>query len=173
MLIPELSTDRLLLRPYHQQDLKHFLPMLADREVIRYLLRTDPWPRESVEKWLNSCQPGWDDHGYGFWILEHKADRRPIGWGGLNWLPDTKETEVLYALDRPYWGQGLATEATRFSVAYGFETVGLEEIVGLVMPENTASARVLEKAGLRFTGLAEYFGFELRRYAARNPAIRS
>ena len=165
MIIPQFETPKLILREYKSPDLEFFLPMLADREVIRYLLLTNPWPRESVEKWLNSCQRGWDHKGYGFWILEHKADGRPIGWGGLNWLPDTEETEVLYALDKPYWGQGLATEVARFSVNYGFEVVGLEEIIGLVVPENTASARVLEKAGLLPTGRAQYFGFELMRYA--------
>ena len=169
MRIPKLETDRLFLREYLESDLAFFLPMLADREVIRYLLRTDPWPQEVVEKWLGSCQRGWEEKGYGFWILEHKKDKKPIGWGGLNWLPETKETEVLYALDKPYWGQGLATEAARFSVNYGFETVGLEEIIGLVVPENTASARVLEKAGLNPTGKAQYFGFELLRYKVSTP----
>ncbi len=164
MMIPLFKTPHLILREYQSPDLDFFLPMLADRDVIRYLLATDPWPSEKVEKWLNSCQQGWDEHGYGFWILEHKIDGRPIGWGGLNWLPETEETEVLYALDKPYWGQGLATEAARFSVNYGFNTVGLQEIIGLVVPENVASARVLEKSGLHFTGRAQYFGCELLRY---------
>ena len=103
MSIPKFETEKLILREYQSPDLEYFLPMLADREVIRYLIHTDPWPREKVEKWLNSCQRGWDENGYSFWILEHKGDGRPIGWGGLNWLPETEETEVLYALDRPYW----------------------------------------------------------------------
>lgn len=165
MLIPKFETARLILREYQSTDLDYFLSMLGDREVIRYLLRTDPWPRESVEKWLNSSQTGWDEKGYSFWILEHKDNNRPIGWGGLNWLPDSEETEVLYALDRPFWGQGLATEVARFSVKYGFEVIGLEEIVGLVVPENIASARVLEKAGLDLIGPAEYWGFELLKYS--------
>jgi ribosomal-protein-alanine N-acetyltransferase len=163
-MIPEQDTERLLLRGYYGDDLEYFLPMLADREVIRYLIHTEPWPSERVEKWLNSCQAHWEEHGYGFWILEHKADQRPIGWGGLNWLPDTEEIEVLYALDRPYWGQGLASEAAQFSVQYGFEVIGPKEIIGVVVPGNIASARVLEKSGLVFTGMAEYFGYQLRRY---------
>ena len=168
MKIPEFETKRLFLREYLESDLEYFLSMLGNREVIRYLIATDPWPQEKVEKWLNSCQRGWDEHSHGFWILEHKEDCRPIGWGGLNWLPETEETEVLYALDQPYWGQGLATEVAQFSVNYGFETAWLGEIVGLVVPENIASARVLEKAGLKFTGIAEYFGCQLRRYLALN-----
>jgi RimJ/RimL family protein N-acetyltransferase len=164
MQIPVIETKRLVLRPYIPDDLDYFLAMLANREVIRYLLRTDPWPKEIVEKWLNSSQLGWDQRGYSFWILEHKEDKRPIGWGGLNWLPDTEETEVLYALDQPYWGQGLATEVARFSVNYGFENLEMEEIIGLVVPENRASARVLQKAGLHLIGSAQYFGFELLKY---------
>ena len=170
-LIPRFQTERLKLRAYHPDDLPFFLSMLANREVIRYLIHTEPWPQDKVEKWLDICQQGWDEHGHGFWILEHKMDRRPIGWGGLNWLPETEETEVLYALDQPYWGQGLATEAAQFSVNYGFETIGLMEIIGLVIPENIPSLRVLEKSGLKFTGMAEYFGCHLRRYMIHNSNL--
>ena len=162
--IPEYKTNRLTLRGYQTDDLAYFLPMLADREVIRYLIHTEPWPQERVEKWLTSAEPHWSEHGCGFWILEHQIDQRPIGWGGLNWLPDTEEIEVLYALDKPYWGQGLATEAAQFSIHYGLKVLGLDKIIGLVVPGNLGSARVLEKSGLAYTGMAEYFGSELRRY---------
>ena len=142
--------------------------MLSNRNVIRYLIHTEPWPKDKVEGWLNSCQTRWDAYGVGFWILEKKENGGPIGWCGLNKLTETDEVEVLYALDEPYWGQGLATEAASFSVRYGLTALGLEEIIGLVIPENIASARVLEKAGLTFVGKDRYFDHDLLKYFIQN-----
>lgn len=61
-------------------------------------------------------------------------------------------------------GQGYATEATRASLEYGFNTLGLNEIIGLTHPENSASQSVLLKCGMTFTHHAEYFGMEMTRY---------
>jgi RimJ/RimL family protein N-acetyltransferase len=58
----------------------------------------------------------------------------------------------------------LATEGAREGLRYGFETLGLETIVGIVHPENIASQRVLVKLGLTFTNEAEYFGIRVYRY---------
>jgi RimJ/RimL family protein N-acetyltransferase len=58
------------------------------------------------------------------------------------------KTEVGWRLDRAFWGQGLATEAAKASVAYGFETLGLVGIISIIQPGNTASRRVAERAGL-------------------------
>ena len=158
----------MLLREYLPEDLDHFLTMLTNRKVIRYLIHTEPWPRDKVAEWLNSCQARWDAYGIGFWILEHKDSGGPIGWCGLNKIKESDEIEVLYALDEPYWGQGLATEAASFSVRYGLTALGLDEIIGLVIPENIASARVLEKSGLTFVGKARYFDHDLLKYFVRN-----
>ena len=168
MIVPRFETERLLLREYIPEDLDYFLTMLTNRKVIRYLIQTEPWPQEKVEEWLNSCQARWDTYGIGFWILEYKEKGGPIGWCGLNKINETDEVEVLYALDEPHWGQGLATEAASFSVRYGLTTLGMDEIIGLVIPENIASARVLEKAGLTFVGKARYFDHDLLKYFVRN-----
>lgn len=168
MKIPKFETNRLLLREYLHTDLDFFLQMLQNREVIRYLIHTDPWPQDKVEVWLDSCQQRWDEDGFGYWILELKDSGHPIGWCGLNRLKDTGEVEVLYALDEPFWGQGLATEAASFSIRYGLTTLGLDEIIGLAIPENLASARVLEKSGLTFIGKARYFEHNVLKYYTRN-----
>jgi ribosomal-protein-alanine N-acetyltransferase len=87
-----------------------------------------------------------------------------MGWCGLQYLPDTDETEVGYLLGRDYWGRGLATEGSVASVKYGFDELGLEFIVGIVHPEHVASQRVLEKSGLSFVERARYFGMDCFRY---------
>jgi len=145
--------------------------------VLRYFPSPLPPPYERVERLVQEQLDHWQDHGYGWWALEVRrtgdALRRPgvfIGWAGLQYLPETDETEVGYLLGTAYWGQGLATEAARESVRFGFEELDLPEIVGIVHPDNVASQRVLEKAGLSRVERTVYFNMDCYRYAARRSA---
>jgi RimJ/RimL family protein N-acetyltransferase len=90
--------------------------------------------------------------------------KQVIGWSGLEFLPETGETEVAYLLSKDFWGQGLGTEAARAALNYGLEVVGLNYIIGLVHSENNASRCVLQKIGLSFSNQANYFGMSLQRY---------
>lgn len=83
-----------------------------------------------------------DAVGYGRWGCVLKEIGRVIGFCGLEYLD---VVDIGYRFVPGYWGRGLATEACRASVAYGFDVIGLERIVGLALSENLASHRVLEK----------------------------
>jgi len=84
--------------------------------------------------------------------VEEKGGGTFIGFAGLahqeNSAEGEQKTEVGWRLDRAFWGRGLATEAAKAGVAYGFETLGLERIISIIQLGNTASRRVAEKAGL-------------------------
>jgi ribosomal-protein-alanine N-acetyltransferase len=68
------------------------------------------------------------------------------------------EVDVAYRVLPHYWGRGLATEAALASARYGFADFDVKQIIGLVMSENFASVRVLEKAGLRYADSVSLFG---------------
>lgn len=87
-----------------------------------------------------------------------KGEGRIIGFCGLKRLPDLDAVDLGYRLLPEYWGRGLATEAARASVEFGFGTLRLERIIGLVLPENIGSIRVLEKVGMSFVGEVDYEG---------------
>jgi len=89
-------------------------------------------------------------HGFGPWAMIHKPDNQFIGHCGLRYWPGSSDVEVLYALARQYWGQGLATEGARTSLRYGFEHLKLERIMAAALVDNHASRRVMEKIGLRY-----------------------
>ncbi len=93
-----------------------------------------------------------------------------MGWDGLEYLPELRETEVAYLLSRTVWGRGFATEAARAAVRFGFESCGLAQIVGLVHPQNTGSVRVLEKCGMTFADRVTLWGMEMRRYRVERTA---
>jgi ribosomal-protein-alanine N-acetyltransferase len=94
-----------------------------------------------------------------------KASGELIGHCGLRYIADISETEVLYAFGKDFWGRGYATEAARESVAYGFDRVGLERIIGLAIPENIASCKVLEHCGLEYEKDTHLFDLDLAYYA--------
>jgi ribosomal-protein-alanine N-acetyltransferase len=71
---------------------------------------------------------------------------------------------VAYLLSKRVWSHGYATEAARAAIQFGFETAGLQQIIGLVHPDNVASIRVLEKCGLGFVNRITLWGMGLSRY---------
>ena len=166
MTIPTLTTKRLTLRPFAPEDTEPLFHILQGKDALRYFPNATPPPLERVENLIARQLEHWDAHGYGWWAVERQSQTGLIGWSGLQFLPETSETEIGYLLGLDHWGQGYATEAAQAGVTYGFETLGLERIIGLAHPENLASRRVLEKLGMTLLGQAEYFGMTLCRYAA-------
>ena len=164
MDIPTIKTDRLILRPFTERDAEELRRILAQEGVLRYFPTTDPPPLDRVQKLIASQLQHWDKRGFGWWAVEPKSKEELIGWNGLQYLPETEEVEIGFLLSKSTWGKGLATEGAREGLKYGFETLGLESIVGIVHPENIASQGVLEKLGLTLSNEAEYFGMRVYRY---------
>src|SRR5262245_25404903 len=80
--------------------------------------------------------------------------------------------EVIYALDRQYWGQRLATEVARASLRYGFEHLKLERIMAAALVDNEASRRVLEKIGLRYEHNFQFHGLAVAGYSLSRTDYR-
>ena len=160
--IPEVETERLLLRAFAPGDFEAFAGMRADAEVMRYIgLPVGPQTREQARAWQEKNDRRWRDNGFGMWGVGERATGELAGWCGLSRLDDTQEVEVGYGLARRAWGRGLATESARASLRYGFESVGLARIVAVVNPANDASRRVVEKLGLRYAKDAHHYGADL------------
>lgn len=174
MTIPTLRTRRLRLRPFEEADSERLHRILGEEGILRYFPNPEPPPLERVERLVAHQLEHWEEHRLGWWAVEPIEDPELIGWVGLQFLPETGETEVAYLLSKAYWGQGLATEGARASLQFGFEKLGLETIIALVHPENWASIRVIEKLAMRFVDQANYFGMDLYRYSldvsSWNPA---
>jgi ribosomal-protein-alanine N-acetyltransferase len=162
--IPTIETARLILRPFSAQDAQPLHKILWVKDMLRYFPSTNPPDIEGVQRMIARHLAHWDEHGYGWWAVQPRDESELIGWSGLTYLPETDETEIAYLLARPYWGQGLATEASQVGMEYGFNQLGLDTIIGITHPENLASQRVLEKLGLHFVERTRYFGMDCFRY---------
>jgi len=139
-----LRTSRLLLRPWRDGDIAAYGQLEADPAVMEYLL-----PRPD---WAARARAHWEEHGFGQWVVEIPAAASFIGVVGLNAVSYaahfTPAVELAWRLARAHWGQGYATEAAWAALDYGFEKLGLMEIVATTVPANWRSRRVMERLGM-------------------------
>jgi ribosomal-protein-alanine N-acetyltransferase len=163
-----LETRRLRLRPFEPHDHAAHAAIYADPEVTRFL-PGGPFLGEVAAvrsaRSLSHFASHRAQHGWGVWAVVDKATGAVIGQCGLNVLPDGSDVELLYALARASWGQGLATEAGRAALDHGFESLGLPRIVAVTRPEHRASQRVMEHLGMEREGERELFGMHVVCYA--------
>jgi RimJ/RimL family protein N-acetyltransferase len=146
----ELTTERLLLRPWKPEDRAPFAALNADPEVMEHFpaLLT----REESDAAIERFQLNLEAHGYTLWALEIRDTGEFIGMTGIQNFPfDTHFTpavEIGWRLARSAWGHGYASEAARASLDYGFETAGLKEIVAMTATTNLRSQAVMERLGM-------------------------
>jgi RimJ/RimL family protein N-acetyltransferase len=164
-----LETDRLLIREFVPDDAEAFYAFNSDPEVMRY---TGEPPSESVAQVRQALRdyPDYREHGFGRWAVVYKPDDRVIGFNGLKYLEKLDEVDLGYRLRSDYWGRGIATESSRAILRYGFETLGLQRIIGLVMPDNEGSVSVLRKVGMHYDGLAHFCGEQVQRWIIEAPS---
>ena len=167
--ISTLHTPRLTLRPLAPEDAVTLHGIYQVEGVLQYFPNPNPPPLEKVERFITGQQAHWDTYGYGNWGIVPKGKRDIIGWAGLQFLPETNETEVGYLLNRQSWGKGYATEARRASLRFGFEGFNFPEIIALVHPDNAASLKVAAKCGLTVVERKVYWGIEMVRHTLKNP----
>jgi len=164
--IPEIETERLVLR---QATITHLADwaarVFADPDVIRYMPKRDMAPYARAERALNNYTRLWMQHKVGGWVITDKVDGQLIGSCEIEYLDETDEYELGYALGKVCWGKGIATEAARATMRFGFESASLERIIAVVVPENTASWRVLEHIGFVYEKNARYYDLEVAYYA--------
>jgi ribosomal-protein-alanine N-acetyltransferase len=149
-------------------DLDALALITGDVEVMKYLGTSGARTREKTKNTIDAIQRHWNEHGFGIWAVEHKADQKLIGWCGLQMLEKTPEIEVAYLLAQDYWNQGLATEAARAAIEYGFRELKLTRIVAIARPENTGSYRVMEKVGMKYERDAHFYNVDVIYYAIEN-----
>lgn len=161
------ETKRLFHREFMVDDTEAVFSLNSNPEVMRYtgepLLQSLDAARQSILDY-----PDFNEVGFGRWACVLKENNAVIGFSGLKYLKDLDCVDVGYRLLPEYWGHGYATESCIACLKFGFKEMGLKEIVGLALPENTASIRVLEKSGMQFDSEFMYDGEEVIRYSKKN-----
>ena len=152
MSIPEIETDRLILRGFTTAHRQPFAAMNADPEVMTYMSRA--LDRSASDLFLARIQDHWDADGFGLWAIERPNDGAFLGFAGLSApafeAPFTPAIEVGWRLAREAWGYGYATEAGAAALDFGFADLGLPEIVSFTAVGNERSRRVMERLGMTY-----------------------
>jgi ribosomal-protein-alanine N-acetyltransferase len=161
----ELETARLRMRLFTPADLDRMCEITLDPEVMRFIGYGHPLSREETITNLNMIMNGFRRRGYGRWALERRDTGALVGYCGLSAGNPEVGIEVAYMLTREEWGKGLALEAGRASLRYGFETLGVNSIAGLTFHDNRRSRTVLERLGMKFVRDAHYYDFACVHYA--------
>jgi RimJ/RimL family protein N-acetyltransferase len=158
----ELRTPRLSLRAWRDRDRAPFAAMNADPRVMRWFPSVQD--RVASDAMADRIEAQHAEHGYTAWAVEVlESDRGPapfVGFVGL--LRPSFEVpfshavpcvEVGWRLDADWWGLGIATEAALASLRFGLLEVGLPEIVSFTVPANLASQAVMQRTGMRYSGV--------------------
>jgi RimJ/RimL family protein N-acetyltransferase len=148
-----LETERLVLRRFSADDADHLVDLDADPDVMRFVTGGVPTSREEIENEVLPAFLGYYERyeGYGFWAVIEKVTGEFLGWIHFRPRPGAApgEVELGYRLRKSAWGQGYATEGSRALVRKGFTELGVQRVTAEAMAVNTASRRVMEKAGLK------------------------
>ena len=178
-----LETPSLIIRPFTRGDQDAIFQVMKDREMCRYT-PDEPW--ESMEDagdfikqalWLYDLEHFTFRH---FFAITGRVSGEIMGFCGVGGISyDRTVNEIFYSIGKAYWGKGYATEAAAAILQYAFEQLGLDNIIGVVHPENIASCRVMEKIGLKKTGVLsglpaehDYFNGEFLYTLTREEYLR-
>jgi RimJ/RimL family protein N-acetyltransferase len=161
MQIDAVVTERLTCRPPEPDDEPYYVELTSSPEVGAWLRPPplDPFGPADAVTWLESDIAHWYAHGFGPWLLFDRARGGFVGRAGLRWteVDGERAIEVAWALVPEWWGKGLATEAAVAAIGVARER-GIRRLVAFTLPDNVASRRVMEKAGLRFSREMEHAG---------------
>jgi len=147
-----LETPRLVLRRWTEKDIEPMAAINADPEVMRWIGRgmtaTPERTKAAVARW----EEDWETRGLGLCAVEIRDTGELAGFVGLSvptFLPEVMPAvEIGWRLGQPFWGKGIATEAARAVLRFGFEDCGFDEIISICQVGNTASERIMQKLGM-------------------------
>ena len=148
---PILTTARLRLRQWREEDLAPFAALNADPQVMEFFPKV--LTRAESDAVAGRIRDHFVRHGFGLWAVEVRGAADFVGFVGLA-VPSfdahfTPCVEIGWRLAREHWGHGYATEAATAALAFGFVDRALEEIVAFTVPANIPSRRVMGRLGMR------------------------
>ncbi|MEM1057251.1 MAG: GNAT family N-acetyltransferase [Bacteroidota bacterium] len=162
--LPTLDAERLRLRRPTEADLPAFLQVFGSREDLQFWSHGPLADEAAAREYLDSIQEGVRDRTLFQWAIADAETDRMMGTCTLtSWDKDNRHAGIGFILAREFWGRGLATEAVRRVLRFGFEEMDLHRVEADVHPGNAASLALLEKVGFQREGYfrERWFTFEV------------
>ncbi len=180
-----IETLRLRLCPMSEEYIDDLVQMWRDPDVMRYLPTGKPRPLSDSRQELDYMIEHWKEFGFGIWRISIKNMQPFVGYCGLQHLreqpgvslpklEDRREVEAQVGVVRDLWNKGIGFEAAKAAIRFGFDTLGLTQIIAATHPSNFVSRRILEKLGMQedpshhyYTG-CPHFVLYCRNYTSDN-----
>lgn len=158
-----IETERLILREILPTDRYGLFAVDSDPDVNIYLGNKPTQKIEQTDDIINFIRQQYIDNGIGRWAIIEKSTNNFIGWSGLKFIKEFTNNHINYydlgyRLNKKYWGKGIATEAAKASLNYGFQHLKLDKIHAIADSRNKASKNVIEKLGLKYINTFENDG---------------
>jgi RimJ/RimL family protein N-acetyltransferase len=154
-----LETERLVIRPWTDEDRPAFSALTHDPAVMQYVHAGLPYTEAEVEEWFTRQARHLAHHDVCMGALIEKSSNRLIGLAGTQPLGTTGYYEIGWWLARDVWGRGYATEAGAAAMRHVLETLGHQRVVAIIHPDNEPSKRVVGRLGMQYE--AQYTGAQL------------
>jgi RimJ/RimL family protein N-acetyltransferase len=147
-----IETARLRLRKPVSEDAKEIFRRYAqDPEVTKYLTWEANRKIEETHEFLSMCLAAWEQAKSFHWVITRKKDSRLLGM--ITARVEGHKWELGYVLARKYWGRDYMTEAVKAVIDWAFKQPEIYRIWAVCDIDNLASARVMEKAGMKREGV--------------------
>ncbi len=152
--LPTLYTERLVIRPFSEDDAAFIVELLNDADWLRFIGDKQVHTPDDARRYLRDGPLKMvAEHGHGLACVERRSDGKAIGMCGLIKRAMLDDIDLGYALLPAARGLGYAREAAAAVLSFGMGSLGLRRVVAITDVDNQASARVLEAVGLRFERL--------------------
>ncbi len=152
--LPTLATARLVLRPFRLGDAPMVQRLAGAREIAATTLTVPhPYPDGAAEEWIATHAAAWAERRGLTLAVTLREDGALVGAVGLALVMADRRAELGYWIGVPWWNRGMATEASRGLIDFGFGTLGLHRIMARHMARNEASGRVMQKLGMAREGV--------------------
>jgi RimJ/RimL family protein N-acetyltransferase len=155
----QLETERLLIRPWTDDDRAAFRSVVGDPVVMKHLNDSRPYSDEQVDEFFARQARHMAQHGMCMGATVEKDSGRVVGISGTQPLGTTGDLEIGWIFHRDTWGRGYATEAGGAAMRYVLETLARPRVVAIIHPENEPSKRVAARLGMQYE--ARYTGAQL------------
>lgn len=159
-----LQTERMRIRQFREEDFGAYFAMESNDEVMRYISGRGRSYAESRDRFNRFLSEYKQDPGFGAWAVCLKDNPKLIGTCCLNFIDDTTIRQIGYKFSTNFQGKGLATELAGALIHYAIESCRLAEVSAVCDPENKASEKVMQKAGMEYIGRGQFFGTECLHY---------
>jgi RimJ/RimL family protein N-acetyltransferase len=160
----ELRTERLLMRPPEDADLEDLVALHDDPAMVRVFGDTT---RQEMVDWIAIARRDWEERGHGRVVIRDRGDGAFLGRTGLRFWPEFGEVELGWSLTAAARGRGVATEAGRAWLDWGFRELDVPYFTSMIDPWNTASIAVAERLGMTRLRDDELRGEPMLVYAMR------